>query len=89
MAAFQTVQFLFIVIVSLKLRKQLSHHTATNWFLIQTYLSTILVFAGIYTVIERCSAGAFQGVFESGTIMQHERVFIRFLYCKGAGCHCF
>eukprot|EP00039_Didymoeca_costata_P012492 m.180296 g.180296 ORF g.180296 m.180296 type:complete len:277 (+) comp15496_c0_seq2:427-1257(+) len=62
MAVFQLVQMLLIVAASVKLAKQLVHHTASSSFLAQSYMSTILLFAGIYTLLHRCDQEAWYGV---------------------------
>lgn len=80
MILMQVVQLVFIIIISVKLSKQVLHHTVTNWFLVQTYLATILLFAGVYTVIERAAPSSFVGVFEPGDSAVHALVTIRFLY---------
>uniref|UniRef100_A0A6B2LG96 Potassium channel domain-containing protein n=1 Tax=Arcella intermedia TaxID=1963864 RepID=A0A6B2LG96_9EUKA len=48
---FQGLHLLFVVVVSIKLVKQILHKTVSPWFLAQSYLSTILLYAGIYTMI--------------------------------------
>ena len=79
MVLMQIVQLVFIVIISVKLSKQVLHHTVTNWFLVQTYLATILLFTGLYTVIERAAAGSFAGLLKNGEL-NHDVITIRFLY---------
>ncbi len=69
-----------MVVTSIKLVKQLKHHSANTWFLTQSYLSTVLLFAGIYTLVARVLPSAFHGVFVSGDQdFVHELVFIRFI----------
>ena len=80
MVFMQVVQLVFIIIISVKLSKQVLHHTVTNWFLVQTYLATILLFAGVYTVIERAIPTSFKGVFADNSELTHEIVTIRFIY---------
>ena len=41
---------------------QLLHHTASDSFLIQSYLSTVLLFAGIYTLLYRVVPTKWRGV---------------------------
>ena len=41
-----------------KLAKQIMHHTASSRFLIQSYMSTLLLFAGLYTLIFRLNVRA-------------------------------
>jgi hypothetical protein len=48
MSFFQLIHLAVIVISSIKLAKQVIHRTASTMFLVQSYLSTILLFSGIY-----------------------------------------
>ncbi|EGD76253.1 hypothetical protein PTSG_00955 [Salpingoeca rosetta] len=65
MVVFQTIHMTIIVIASIKLGKQILHHTASNSFLVQSYLSTIVLYAGVYTLLFRIDKNTFQGVEES------------------------
>jgi len=81
MLIFQVLHLIFVVATSVKLTKQLLHRTATSWFLISSYLSTVLLFAGIYSVIYRMIALSFDGVeYSDGPDIDVLIVFIRFLY---------
>eukprot|EP00043_Microstomoeca_roanoka_P005479 m.55993 g.55993 ORF g.55993 m.55993 type:complete len:434 (+) comp12982_c0_seq1:256-1557(+) len=62
MVVFQTIHLILIVMASIKLAKQILHKTASNSFLIQSYLSTILLYAGVYTLLFRIDKNTFQGV---------------------------
>lgn len=42
------------------------HRTASNTFLIQSYLSTILLYAGIYTLLNRLDSTAFADLHVKG-----------------------
>ena len=44
---------------AVKLGKQVLHHTASGTFLAQCYLSTVLLFAGIYTLEFRFDVSVF------------------------------
>ena len=39
--------------LTVKLAKQIVHHSASFWFLIQCYLSTLVLYAGLYTLVYR------------------------------------
>lgn len=58
MVTAQVVHVIVLVSASIKLAKQLLHHTAPTGFLLQSYLSTIILFAGVYTLIHRANASA-------------------------------
>eukprot|EP00118_Oscarella_pearsei_P013756 m.113446 g.113446 ORF g.113446 m.113446 type:complete len:211 (+) comp37458_c1_seq35:47-679(+) len=53
LAIFQGLNLLLVVFTSVKLAKQIIHHTASSLFLMQSYVSTLLLFAGFYTLIFR------------------------------------
>lgn len=80
----QFVQMIFIIMTSIKLVKQLTHRTASGWFLIQSYLSVIILFAGIYTLIYQIKADSFHSeqlrvdTAESETIFAIYTVFLYF-----------
>ena len=90
MILFQLVHLLLTVVVSTKLVKQVSHRTVSGWFLVQSYLSAILLFAGIYSLLFRANTASFSGVISSGgadtqnSDLDLIRVFISFLYFSTA-----
>lgn len=51
MLAFQLVHVLFMVVVSVKLVHQVIHRSVNILFIIQSYLSTIVMFGGVYTLM--------------------------------------
>eukprot|EP00048_Salpingoeca_helianthica_P022440 m.18281 g.18281 ORF g.18281 m.18281 type:complete len:271 (-) comp7325_c1_seq1:39-851(-) len=71
-----------IVGVSIKLTKQMLHHTASSSFLIQSYLSTILMYSAFYTVIFRLDAASWADVYNepaaASSYVGH--VYVRMLY---------
>lgn len=84
MICFQVAHLLLIIVVSIKLVKQVSHRTVSGWFLVQSYLSAILLFAGIYSLIYRASSNTFNGVLTSSDRSNEQpdlvHLFISFLY---------
>jgi hypothetical protein len=86
MVVFQSLHLLLIIVVSVKLVKQVVHHTVSGWFLIQSYLSSILLFAGIYTLLYRVERHSFRGVLEvdgassSSQTLDLVLIFIKMLY---------
>lgn len=42
------------------------HHTASSAFIIQSYLSTVFLYAGVYTLLNRLDETAFYGVHVDG-----------------------
>eukprot|EP00052_Salpingoeca_macrocollata_P014396 m.113157 g.113157 ORF g.113157 m.113157 type:complete len:298 (+) comp19304_c0_seq3:55-948(+) len=64
MVVFQMIHMVVVVIASVKLAKQVLHRTATSSFLVQSYLSTVLLFAGVYTLLFRADKSAWKGIME-------------------------
>lgn len=62
MIVFQVSHLAVIITASIKLTKQIAHRTVSVWFLAQSYLSTILLFGGLYTLIFRLKADSWAGV---------------------------
>lgn len=65
---FQVVHLLFIVVVSVKLGKQVFHRTASGWFVVQSYLSTLVLFTGLYTLMYRITSTTFLGLYPAEDI---------------------
>lgn len=59
---FQFVHIFTIFATSIKMGKQLLHRTLSGWFLVQSYMSAILLFAGIYMAIYRLNPDSFSGM---------------------------
>jgi hypothetical protein len=57
-----------------RLTRQMLHHTASSSFLIQSYLSTILMYSAFYTVIFRLDAGSWADVYDSVCVHVGEEV---------------
>ena len=74
MILIQLITLCLVVASSVKLTKQIVHHTASNSFLVQSYLSTILLYAGIYTLLNRLDNQAFKGVGSQGVSTMHALV---------------
>ena len=76
-----------MVASTVKLAKQLLHHTATSSFLFQSYLSTIVLYAGIYTLLHRYKPDAWHGTESEGPLDHDDYViksFVIFLYYSTA-----
>jgi len=83
MIFFQCLNLILIVLVSIKLVKQLLHRNASGLFLVQSYLSTIMLFAGIYMLLFRINMKTFSGLPESADrviSMEMFDIWVRFLY---------
>ncbi|EDQ86846.1 uncharacterized protein MONBRDRAFT_27870 [Monosiga brevicollis MX1] len=81
MVFFQAVQVVVTVAASVKLAKQIMHNTASDSFIVQSYLSTVLLYAGVYTLIHRLDYSSFAGMEESiQDVTRDDYVFLSF--CK-------
>jgi hypothetical protein len=68
-----------------RLTRQMLHHTASSSFLIQSYLSTILMYSAFYTVIFRLDAGSWADVYDSVCVLC---MWVRRWRCRRAFCVC-
>eukprot|EP00698_Gefionella_okellyi_P022809 TRINITY_DN7617_c0_g1_i2.p1 TRINITY_DN7617_c0_g1~~TRINITY_DN7617_c0_g1_i2.p1 ORF type:complete len:201 (+),score=36.73 TRINITY_DN7617_c0_g1_i2:217-819(+) len=91
MCVFQFANLLLVVIMSVKLVKQVAHRSVSLWFLAQSYLSTIVLFAGLYLLLYTISDGVgftnvLLGYTTSGSLAQVQQLvmFVRFLYFSTA-----
>eukprot|EP01126_Amoeba_proteus_P063602 TRINITY_DN8780_c0_g1_i10.p1 TRINITY_DN8780_c0_g1~~TRINITY_DN8780_c0_g1_i10.p1 ORF type:complete len:269 (-),score=39.61 TRINITY_DN8780_c0_g1_i10:91-897(-) len=80
MISFQCVHLIFIIITSVKLTKQVLHKTASSSFLAQSYLSTIMLFAGIYSLIFCLDTNAFKGIPTLADGRPEKILFIHMIY---------
>lgn len=83
MVLIQLAQLVFVVVMSIKLTKQLLHQTASDGFLVQSYLSTVLLFAGMYTLLYRVDSNNWIGISVSSSGVANAwilSVFIKFVY---------
>ena len=62
MAGFQAIHLVLMLATSIKLAKQLVHQTASGNFLVQSYLSTVLAYAGIYALLYRIRPDVWTGM---------------------------
>lgn len=78
----QLAQLVLIVMTSVKLTKQMLHHTASSSFIVQSYLSTILLYSGIYTLLLRLDATGWSSVYDGSSLGSTyvAETFVRMLY---------
>lgn len=79
----QSIQLMVVVAVSVKLTKQMLHHTASSLFLVQSYCSTILLYSAIYTLIYRLDSNSFINSYTQGSPRDSSyvsQIFVRMLY---------
>eukprot|EP00038_Savillea_parva_P032035 m.93246 g.93246 ORF g.93246 m.93246 type:complete len:272 (+) comp9991_c0_seq3:284-1099(+) len=87
MVVCQFMHLIIMVAATVKLAKQLLHHTATSGFLLQSYLSTIVLYAGIYTLLHRYQPDVWSGSQLQGKITSDDYViksFVVFIYYSTA-----
>ncbi len=89
----QTLHLILIIVISIKLTKQVFHKTVSGWFLCQSYGSIILLFDGIYNLMYnssykfnyfsyRLDSTSFAGIPENlmSKDLRYFDLFIRFAY---------
>jgi hypothetical protein len=81
MITFQVVHVLVVVILSIKLTKQILHNTVTITFLISSYLSIIVLFAGLYSLVYRLASDSFEGLLLPSDTDGDAQVAIVFAKC--------
>lgn len=59
---FQALNLLLVVFTTIKLTKQVMHQTVTKSFLGQSFLSTTLLYAGLYTLVYKIDNKAFSNL---------------------------
>jgi hypothetical protein len=79
LTALQAAHLLLVFFVSLKVAKQVVHRTASGSLVAQSYLSTVLLFAGLYTLIYRLDPKGWKRVSE-GDISSPILLFLRMLF---------
>jgi len=87
MLFFQLLHLVFVMVTSIKLCKQVLHKTASPMFVVQSFLSTILLFAGLYTLLHRIFPNCFYGFADFqdyGSALVSIQIYIKFLYFSTA-----
>lgn len=81
MLGFQGIHIVLVAATSIKLCKQVIHRTASPMFVVQSFLSTLMLYAGICTLFIRVDPNCFSG-FEGYSVRGFGTVeiFISFLY---------
>lgn len=59
-ALFQLLNLVLVSFTTIKLTKQIMHQTVTKSFLAQSFLSTILLYAGLYTLVYKFDHNSFE-----------------------------
>jgi voltage-gated potassium channel len=88
MILMQAIHLVLVVLTSIKLVKQILHRTVSPWFLAQSYLSTILLYSGMYTMLWKIFAktvAPFAGpIMIVNTDFQWLLTWLTFLYFSAA-----
>jgi hypothetical protein len=81
MLAFQLIHVAFIILLSIKLVHNVIHRSVNFFFIIQSYLSTIVMFAGVYLLIDLYERTAFIGLSQTHDSPQAEvfELYVDFL----------
>lgn len=77
---FQLTNLVVVIITTVKLTKQVMHQTVTKSFLGQSYLSTTLLYAGLYTLMYKSQSDAFENIKVSDTIFGPWELFVKMLF---------
>ncbi|XP_064383836.1 uncharacterized protein LOC135332854 [Halichondria panicea] len=82
MTVFQFVHLMLVFFISVKLVKQVVHRSASGSLLAQSYLSTVLLFAGLYTLQYRLDFGHGWVIGTGSTAFIEEplQLFLRMFY---------
>jgi len=86
MAFFQCLMCLYIIFVSLKLVKDVINRSLDLWFIVQSYLSTILMFAGLYSLMHRLDHACFAGLDEDDFSVGRPLIFFIDFFTFSVGC---
>lgn len=101
---FQAANLILVIFTTIKLTKQIMHQTVTKSFLAQSFLSTTLLYAGLYTLVYKfdCISAHFRSqkcteytinIFQDDCLLHLNWNFVwQFLHCPryvGSTAHCF
>lgn len=78
MILLQLLNLVLIISTSAKLARQMFKHHISGILLIQTYMATVLLFAGLYTVTKRLKPSSWKDLREDAA----DPVYIAIIYCK-------
>lgn len=86
---FQAANLILVIFTTIKLTKQIMHQTVTKSFLGQSFLSTTLLYAGLYTLVYKFEAAAFQHISGAKSPMGTPLVFFKMtVYSISTGTLC-
>lgn len=74
---FQAANLLLVILTTIKLTKQIMHQTLTKSFLAQSFLSTTLLYAGLYTLVYKIEPSSFQHLTGAKDPLSTPRVFFK------------
>ncbi|XP_065890074.1 uncharacterized protein [Dysidea avara] len=87
LTVFTAVHLIVVILMTVRVARKVASHTVTFSFLIQSYLSTVLLFAGLFTLTTKFECGSFRHVDQEGVDYCSSakeklliELFIRFLY---------
>lgn len=78
MATFQLLQLALVFVISYKLFRQVLSHTASGGLLVQTYISVVFMFAGLYTLEYQIESQSWMNV--ASGYLHPGLVYLRMLY---------
>lgn len=74
----QLLNLVLIISTSAKIARQMYKHHISGILLIQTYMATVLLFAGLYTVTKRLKPSSWKDLHDDAT----DPIYIAIIYCK-------
>ncbi|KAJ7393324.1 hypothetical protein OS493_006294 [Desmophyllum pertusum] len=74
---FQAANLILVFFTTIKLTKQIMHQTVTKSFLGQSFLSTTLLYAGLYTLVYKFDSKAFQNISGAKDALNTPLVFFK------------
>lgn len=77
---FQALNLILVVFTTIKLTKQIMHQTVTKSFLGQSFLSTTLLYAGLYTLVYKFDDSAFSNLSGDKGALKTPLVFLKMVF---------
>lgn len=77
---FQALNLILVAFTTIKLTKQMMHQTITKSFLGQSFLSTTLLYAGLYTLVYKIDRNAFDNVSGGNGALKTPLMFFKMVF---------
>lgn len=77
---FQALNLILVAFTTIKLTKQIMHQSVTKSFLGQSFLSTTLLYAGLYTLVYKIEKAAFDNVSGDNAALKTPLMFFKMVF---------